>query len=66
MVGPVPTIHVFLGESGVQDVDARHKGEHDGAGLLEDHAAGALAISACFATAASQPEAVGRIASLKS
>jgi hypothetical protein len=29
MVGLVPTIHVFSGESGVQDVDARHKGEHD-------------------------------------
>jgi hypothetical protein len=32
MVGLVPTIHVFtsLIECGVQDVDARHKGEHDG------------------------------------
>ena len=32
MVGLVPTIHVFasLIERGVQDVDARHKGEHDG------------------------------------
>ena len=31
MVGLVPTIHVFtsLIEGGVQDVDARHKGEHD-------------------------------------
>jgi hypothetical protein len=31
MVGLVPTIHVsaLLIESGVQDVDARHKGEHD-------------------------------------
>jgi hypothetical protein len=32
MVGLVPTVHVFtsLGEGSVQDVDARHKGEHDG------------------------------------
>ena len=30
MVGLVPTTHVFLGEGGVQDVGARHKGEHDG------------------------------------
>ncbi|KQK31823.1 hypothetical protein ARD30_02800 [Bosea thiooxidans] len=30
MVGLVPTIHVFLRAGGVQDVDARHKGEHDG------------------------------------
>ena len=30
MVGLVPTIHVFIFESGIQDVDARHKGEHDG------------------------------------
>jgi len=32
MVGLVPTIHVFasLIERGVQDVGARHKGEHDG------------------------------------
>jgi hypothetical protein len=32
MVGLVPTIHVFasLTARGVQDVDARHKGEHDG------------------------------------
>jgi hypothetical protein len=32
MVGLVPTIHVFasLIACGVQDVDARHKGEHDG------------------------------------
>jgi hypothetical protein len=31
MVGLVPTIHAFalLIERGVQDVDARHKGEHD-------------------------------------
>ncbi len=31
MVGLVPTIHVFtsLVEHGGQDVDARHKGEHD-------------------------------------
>jgi len=31
MVGLVPTIHVFasLIERSVQDVDARHKGEHD-------------------------------------
>ena len=31
MVGLVPTIHVFasLIESSIQDVDARHKGEHD-------------------------------------
>ncbi|VVT56615.1 conserved hypothetical protein [Bosea sp. EC-HK365B] len=30
MVGLVPTIHVFsLLKCGVQDVDARHKGEHD-------------------------------------
>ena len=31
VVGLVPTIHVFtsLVEGGVQDVDARHKGEHD-------------------------------------
>ncbi len=31
MVGLVPTIHVFtsLIACGVQDVDARHKGEHD-------------------------------------
>jgi len=31
MVGLVPTIHVLasLTECGVQDVDARHKGEHD-------------------------------------
>jgi hypothetical protein len=31
MVGLVPTINVFtsLVEDGVQDVDARHKGEHD-------------------------------------
>jgi hypothetical protein len=28
MVGLVPTIHVFRA-CGVQDVDARHKGEHD-------------------------------------
>ena len=34
MVGLVPTIHVFasLIERGVQDVDARHEGEHDGWG----------------------------------
>ena len=34
MVGLVPTIHVFasISEGGVQDVDARHKGEHDGSG----------------------------------
>jgi len=32
MVGLVPTIHVFTSqiEGLVQDVDARHKGEHDG------------------------------------
>jgi len=30
MVGLVPTIHVFL-QRGVQNVDARHKDEHDGA-----------------------------------
>jgi len=32
MVGLVPTIHVFTPfvECGVQDVDARHKGEHGG------------------------------------
>ena len=30
MVGLVPTIHVFAHQSCVQDVDARHKGEHDG------------------------------------
>jgi hypothetical protein len=32
MVGLVPTIHVLASgsECGVQDVDARHKGEHDG------------------------------------
>jgi hypothetical protein len=30
MVGLVPTIHVFLRQGGVQDVDARHKAEHDG------------------------------------
>jgi hypothetical protein len=32
MVGLVPTIHVFasLITCGGQDVDARHKGEHDG------------------------------------
>jgi hypothetical protein len=31
MGGLVPTIHAFalLIERGVQDVDARHKGEHD-------------------------------------
>jgi hypothetical protein len=31
MVGLVPTIHVFssLTAYGVEDVDARHKGEHD-------------------------------------
>ncbi|WP_157089531.1 hypothetical protein [Bosea sp. WAO] len=31
MAGLVPTIHVFasLIPCGVQDVDARHKGEHD-------------------------------------
>jgi len=29
MVGLVPTIHAFWDERGVQDVDARHKGEHD-------------------------------------
>jgi hypothetical protein len=31
MVGLVPTIHVFASSimSGVQDVDARHRGEHD-------------------------------------
>ena len=31
MVGLVPTIHVFtsLIADAVQDVDARHKGEHD-------------------------------------
>ncbi|RYE80057.1 MAG: hypothetical protein EOP19_19395 [Hyphomicrobiales bacterium] len=29
MVGLVPTIHV-LRACGVQDVDARHEGEHDG------------------------------------
>jgi hypothetical protein len=36
MVGLVPTIHVFasLIECGVQDVDARHKGEHDGSWRL--------------------------------
>ncbi|WP_173045271.1 hypothetical protein [Bosea sp. ANAM02] len=30
MVGPVPTIHVFGDAMRVRDVDARHKGEHDG------------------------------------
>jgi len=30
MVGLVPTIHVFAGEAGVREVDARHKCEHDG------------------------------------
>jgi hypothetical protein len=30
MVGLVPTIHVFLRQGGVQDVAARHTGEHDG------------------------------------
>ena len=36
MVGLVPTIHVFasLIACGAQDVDARHKGEHDGGGAL--------------------------------
>ena len=29
MVGLVPTIHVLASLTGVQDVDARHKGEHD-------------------------------------
>jgi hypothetical protein len=29
MVGLVPAIHVFIQGCGVQDVDARHKGEHD-------------------------------------
>jgi hypothetical protein len=35
MVGLVPTIHVFppLIACGVQDVDARHKGEYDGGGI---------------------------------
>jgi hypothetical protein len=34
MVGLVPTIHAFasLIECGVRDVDARHKGGHDGCG----------------------------------
>ncbi len=32
MVGLVPTIHVFIPPTRVQDVDARHKGEHDGGG----------------------------------
>jgi hypothetical protein len=32
MVGLVPTIHVFAlpTQRDVQDMDARHKGEHDG------------------------------------
>jgi hypothetical protein len=30
MVGPVPTIHVFATWRRGEDVDARHKGEHDG------------------------------------
>jgi hypothetical protein len=30
MVGLVPTIPVFVDACDVQDVDARHKGEHDG------------------------------------
>ena len=36
MVGLVPTIHVFasLVIGDVQDVDARHKGEHDEVGPL--------------------------------
>ena len=36
MVGLVPTIHVFasLIPFGVQDVDARHKGEHDVEALI--------------------------------
>jgi hypothetical protein len=29
MVGLVPTIHVFLRRAHAEDVDARHKGEHD-------------------------------------
>ncbi len=29
MVGLVPTIHVFVRRGSGQDVDARHKGEHD-------------------------------------
>jgi hypothetical protein len=29
MVGLVPAIQVFVAKAGVQDVDARHKGEHD-------------------------------------
>jgi hypothetical protein len=29
MVGLVPTIHVFVLAGAVQDVDARHRGEHD-------------------------------------
>jgi hypothetical protein len=29
MVGLVPTIHVFIRRARGQDVDARHKGEHD-------------------------------------
>jgi len=30
LAGLAPTTHAFLIEGGVQDVDARHKGEHDG------------------------------------
>ncbi len=38
MVGLVPTIHVFasLIACGVQDVDSRHKGEHDGVRMDTD------------------------------
>jgi len=38
MVGLVPTIHVFLRRCRVQDVDARHKGEHDGVFPMKQNA----------------------------
>jgi hypothetical protein len=44
MVGLVPTIHVFTSSMlcGVQDVDARHKGEYDGPEQRHGHGFRAL------------------------
>ena len=59
MVGlVVPTIHVVasLIASGVQDVDARHEGEHDGAyGRLSKTPATPIAARAAHLSAAPDP-----------
>jgi hypothetical protein len=37
MVGLVPASHVFVPAGAVQDVDARHKGEHDELEIVRVH-----------------------------